>query len=149
MNVELLGAWPFKHDINGSGTIAGAGKVAETKQLPPTLVLNYMFNPQSNIRPYIGAGINYTTFFSTKTTGALAGTDMKLDDSWGAAADAGVDVDINKDWFFNASVWYMNITTTAHRRWGQDRGCGHQPLGVVRRYRHALLSLDPACLPVG
>ncbi len=113
VNVELLGALPFKHDINGAGTIAGAGKVAETKELPPTLVVNYMFNPQTNIRPYVGAGINYTTFFSTKTTGALAGTDMKLDDSWGAAADAGVDVDINKDWFFNASIWYMHITTTA------------------------------------
>jgi outer membrane protein len=113
INVELLGALPFKHDINGKGTLASAGKIAETKQLPPTLVLNYMFNPQSNIRPYVGAGLNYTTFFGTDTKGILAGTDMSLDDSWGAAADAGVDVDINKDWFFNASVWYMNISTTA------------------------------------
>lgn len=113
VNVELLGALPFKHDIKGTGSLASAGKLAETKELPPSLVFNYMFNPQSNIRPYVGAGLNYTTFFSTKTKGILAGHDMKLDDSWGAAADAGVDVDINKDWFFNASIWYMHITTTA------------------------------------
>lgn len=113
VNVELLGALPFKHDINGKGALASSGKVAETKELPPTLVFNYMFNPQSNIRPYVGAGLNYTTFFSTKTTGDLATYDMELDDSWGAAVDAGVDVDLNNDWFFNASVWYMDISTTA------------------------------------
>jgi outer membrane protein len=81
------------------------------------LVVDYVFNPQSNIRPYVGAGINFTTFFSTKSTaaldGALGATDIKLDDSWGAAAQAGVDVDLNKDWFFNASVWYMDIKTKA------------------------------------
>jgi len=113
INIELLGALPFKHDINGEGAISGAGKIAETEQLPPSLVINYMFNPQTNIRPYVGAGLNYTTFFNTDTTGALAGTDMDLEDSWGVAVDAGVDVDINKDWFFNASVWYMDISTTA------------------------------------
>lgn len=117
VNVELLGALPFKHDIKGTGVIAGLGKIGETKQLPPTLVLNYMFNPQSNIRPYVGAGINYTTFFSTKTTDSLntgldvTSSSLKLDDSWGAAVDAGVDVDLNKDWFLNASVWYIRIKT--------------------------------------
>jgi outer membrane protein len=114
INVELLGALPFKHDIKGSGTLAGLGKIAETDELPPTLVINYMFNPQTNIRPYVGAGLNYTTFFNTDTKGALAGHDMDIDDSWGAAVDAGVDVDINKDWFFNASIWYMDISTTAN-----------------------------------
>ncbi len=111
VNVELLGAVPFKHDIKGKGTTANGVKIAETKELPPTLVVDYMFNPQSNIRPYVGAGINYTTFFSTKTTGPLSGIDLNLDDSWGLAAQAGVDVDLNKDWFLNASVWYMNIKT--------------------------------------
>lgn len=113
INVELLGALPFKHDINGAGAISVAGKIAETEQLPPSLVINYMFNPQSNIRPYVGAGLNYTTFFNTDTKGVLAANDMDLEDSWGVAVDAGVDVDINKDWFFNASVWYMDISTTA------------------------------------
>jgi outer membrane protein len=114
INVELLGALPFKHDINGAGTLAGEGKIAETDQLPPSLMINYMFNPQTNIRPYVGVGLNYTTFFNTDTKGILAGTDMDLDDSWGAAAQAGIDVDLNEDWFFNASVWYMDISTTAN-----------------------------------
>ncbi len=111
VNVELLGALPFKHDIKGKGTTANGVKIAETKELPPTLMVDYMFNPKSNIRPYIGAGMNYTTFFSTKTTGPLSGIDLKLNDSWGLAAQAGVDIDLNQDLFFNASIWYMNIKT--------------------------------------
>lgn len=109
MGVELLGALPFKHDI----TYTGLDKVGETKQLPPTLILLYNFAPKSGVRPYAGIGLNYTTFFSEETTGALAGTSLKLDDSFGLAVEAGVDVDINKDWFFNASLWRMDIDTEA------------------------------------
>lgn len=87
LGVEVLAAWPFQHDIN----IAGLGRVGSTKQLPPTVSLQYHFNGQGRISPFVGAGINYTAFFSEDTTGALAGSKLKLDDSWGLAAHAGVD----------------------------------------------------------
>lgn len=109
LGVELLGALPFKHDI----THNSLGKVGETKELPPTLILLYNFAPKSGVRPYAGVGLNYTTFFSEKTSGALNGTSLKLDDSFGLAVEAGVDVDIDKDWFFNASLWRMDIDTEA------------------------------------
>jgi outer membrane protein len=109
LGVELLAALPFKHDL----THNSLGTVGETKQLPPTLLLVYNFSPASGVRPYAGIGLNYTTFFSEKTSGALAGTSLKLDDSFGLAVEAGVDVDINKDWFFNASLWRMDIDTEA------------------------------------
>lgn len=109
LGVELLGALPFEHDL----THNSLGKVGETKQVPPTLILLYNFSPKSGVRPYAGVGLNYTTFFSEKTTGALAGTSLKLDDSFGLAVEAGVDVDINKDWFFNASLWRIDIETEA------------------------------------
>ncbi len=109
VGVELLGALPFKHDLS----VTGLGKVAETKQLPPTVILLYNFSPRSGARPYAGAGVNYTRFFGVKTMNALAGTDLDLDSSTGLAVEAGVDVDIDKDWFFNASLWHINIDTTA------------------------------------
>ncbi|MDY6981170.1 MAG: OmpW family outer membrane protein [Pseudomonadota bacterium] len=108
LGLDILGATPFTHDITLNGTKAG-----ETKHLPPTVGVQYHFTPKSDVRPYVGAGINYTTFFSEETTGALAGTTLSLDDSWGLAAQVGVDVDINEDWFFNADLRYMNIETTA------------------------------------
>lgn len=109
--LELLAATPFSHDIVGTGSIAGLGKVGETKHLPPTFSVQYHFDPKASVRPYVGAGINYTTFFSEKATNTI--TSLKLDDSWGLAVQAGVDVDINKSWFFNADIRYINIESTA------------------------------------
>ncbi|GAA3551960.1 hypothetical protein GCM10022394_35290 [Zobellella aerophila] len=60
------------------------GEVAKIQHLPPTLMRQYYFgNAQSQLRPYIGAGINYTTFFDEEGRGALSNTDVELDDSWG------------------------------------------------------------------
>lgn len=116
VGVELLAAWPFSHDIKPTGTLPGLGvtsTVAETDQLPPTVTLQWHFAPSSNIRPYVGAGLNYTTFFNTSTSGALTNVGLNLDSSWGLAGEAGVDIDINNDWFVSGQVWYMDIDTEA------------------------------------
>lgn len=113
LGLEVLGATPFKHDIEGAGALAGVGKVGETKHLPPIVSVNWHFQPQSNIRPYVGAGINYTYFFDEKGAGPLANESLSLDNSWGLAAQAGVDFDINPNWFANASIRYAKISTTA------------------------------------
>jgi len=107
LGFEVLAAWPFEHDITVDGT-----KVGSTKQLPPTFSLQYYFNPTSKLRPYVGAGINYTTFFSSSTVDGLGG-DLSLDDSFGLAAQIGVDYDINEKWFVNADIRYISIETTA------------------------------------
>lgn len=113
LGVGLLAAWPFEHDIDATGTIAALGTVGETKHLPPTVTLQWYFTPGSNVRPYVGAGINYTNFFSEDAKGALAGHSLKLDDSWGLALEAGVDIDINNNWFVSGQVWYLDIDTEA------------------------------------
>ncbi len=87
VGIEVLAALPFKHDIN----IDGLGRVGSTKHLPPVVSIQYHFNSKGKVSPFLGAGINYTTFFSEDTTGALAGSKLKLEDSWGLAAHAGID----------------------------------------------------------
>ncbi len=69
--------------------------------------------PQSTVRPYVGVGLNYTFFWDEKTTGALSGTKLDLDTSWGVAGELGVDIDIAPNWFMNAVVSYMDIDTKA------------------------------------
>lgn len=112
IGVGVLGAWPFEHDIKGRGVLAGAGTVAEAKHLPPTVTLQYHFAPQAEVRPFVGAGFNYTRFFSEKTRG-LGGASIDLDDSWGWALEAGVDVDIADAWALSGQLWYIAIDTTA------------------------------------
>ncbi|EGR0658564.1 outer membrane protein OmpW [Vibrio cholerae] len=120
ISFEVLAATPFSHKI--STDLLGLGDIAETKHLPPTFMVQYYFGEaNSTFRPYVGAGLNYTTFFdeSFNGTGSSATlTDLKLDDSWGLAANAGVDYMLNDSWFLNASVWYANIETTATYKYG-------------------------------
>lgn len=86
LGLEVLAALPFQHDID----VVGVGKVGSTKHLPPTVSLQYHFG-QGKVKPFVGLGVNYTTFFSTKTAGPIAGTKLKLSDSWGLAGHVGVD----------------------------------------------------------
>lgn len=105
--VELLAATPFSHDVS-----MGGGEVANVKHLPPTLVAQYYFgNAQSKVRPYVGAGVNYTFFFDEEGLGGLSGADVKADDSWGLAAQAGIDMNVTDKLFVNASAWVMDIDT--------------------------------------
>ncbi|AEF55703.1 OmpW family outer membrane protein [Marinomonas posidonica] len=108
LGLEVLAATPFTHDVS----TRDLGKVAEVSHLPPSFMAQYYFGEaNSQIRPYIGAGLNYTIFFDEEGKGDLAGTDVSLDNSLGLAAQVGVDVTFAENWFANASVWYMDINT--------------------------------------
>lgn len=109
--VELLAATPFSHRV----TTAGLGEVATLKHLPPTLMAQYYFGQaNSKLRPYVGVGVNYTTFFNEKGKGALANTEVKVDDSWGIAGQIGIDADLEDNWFANASFWMIDIDADVH-----------------------------------
>lgn len=115
--LELLGALPFEHRIDGTGALEGV-KIGHTEQLPPTLMLHYAPSLSESFQPYIGAGMNYTTFFREKTSAELdaalaADTDLSLSDSTGLAVEVGVDVPIGNGLLFNLSVWNIDIDTVA------------------------------------
>ncbi|HVJ39415.1 MAG TPA: OmpW family outer membrane protein [Stenotrophomonas sp.] len=105
LGIEVLAALPFKHDIN----IAGLGRVGSTKQLPPVVSIQYHFNGQGKVSPFVGAGVNYTMFFSEDTRGALQGSKLKLGDSWGLAAHAGVDFAVAKNGSLRVDARWIDI----------------------------------------
>lgn len=118
IGVELLAATPFRHKIGTAAT----GDIATVHHLPPTLMAQWYFGDSSSkLRPYVGVGVNYTTFFDEgfndngKETGL---SDLSLKDSPGAAGQVGMDYLINRDWLINMSVWYMDIDTTASYKMG-------------------------------
>jgi len=108
--VELiLGVTP--HDVSAIDTIAGDIDLGDVTLLPPTLTLQYHFNPDGDFRPYIGAGVNFTHFFNEDLPGGSALSTIEYDQSFGYALQAGVDIPINDTWFFNADVKYVDIDT--------------------------------------
>ncbi|NDK38013.1 OmpW family protein [Pseudoxanthomonas gei] len=107
LGIEVLAALPFKHDI----AIDGLGTVGSTRHLPPTVSLQYHFNSAGTVSPFVGAGINYTTFFSEESRGALAGDRLKLGDSWGLAAHAGLDFKVGERGAVRVDVRWADIDT--------------------------------------
>jgi len=104
VGIELLAAWPFEHDIKSNGT-----KIGQVKHLPPTLSLQYHFTNSSPVTPFLGAGINYTTFTEDKAVGPLAGNSLSVDDSWGLALHAGIDYAISPTGSLRADVRWIDI----------------------------------------
>ena len=106
--IQLLAALPFEHDID-----IGGANLASTKHLPPTLTANYHFIKNSKVNAYFGVGLNATLFFEEDTRGAIAGAELELDTSYGAAAVFGIDFTINDKWFVGGDLRYFDIDTDA------------------------------------
>lgn len=114
VGIELLAAIPFHHDIT---LTAANGRTidAKTQHLPPTLSVQYHFdgyNMPMNVKPFVGVGVNYTTFFKER----IYSDDfekLELDDSFGVAGHIGVDIPFNATESFRIDARYMDIKTDA------------------------------------
>jgi len=121
IGMELLAATPFQHKVGLQST----GTIAEVKQLPPSLMAQYYFGDrQDKLRPYLGVGINYTTFYDAdfNQTGRDAGlSDLSVKDSWGVATQAGLEYNRDDNWLINMSVWWMDIDTEVKFKAGGEQ----------------------------
>ncbi|ATG42903.1 outer membrane protein [Phaeobacter piscinae] len=102
IGIELLAASPFEHDISLNGAYT-----ATTKHLPPTLSVNYHFPTQTQFKPFVGIGINYTTFFEESSPAGV----ISLEDSVGLALNLGADWQISDRGALRVNVRYMDIET--------------------------------------
>lgn len=117
LGLELILA-TTKHSISGrSGTTGSIGKLATTWVLPPTLTAQYHFAPAGHVRPYLGAGINYSIFWNENASdgleAAVGKTNVQLSNSFGWALQAGTDIDLTKTLFLNLDIKYIDMRTTA------------------------------------
>lgn len=122
VGIELLAATPFSHSVGIKGSPAGVdalnGKLGDIKHLPPTLsVVYYPLDSSSAFKPYIGAGINYTWFFDESVASSAEAkgfNGLSLSNSWGWAAQVGMDYMLTENLMLNAQVRYIDIETTGY-----------------------------------
>ena len=104
--VEAIAA-VTKHTVRNSV----AGTVSSVWLLPPTITAQYHFDPNGPIRPYVGAGVNYTVFYDAHS--ALPGIGFK--NSFGWALQAGADVPVGDGpYFLNFDVKKVFLGTHVH-----------------------------------
>ncbi len=76
--------------------------------LPPTLTVQYHFTGFELVKPYVGAGVNYTIFYGVDN-GAAGSVDYE--DSFGVAFQAGIDVKLTEHFWFNVDVKKLILST--------------------------------------
>ena len=118
-NVELALGVPPTHDIalklnnpNLTGSMQALNNQigSQVRQVASTVFVNYKFLDASNaLRPFVGAGINYTRFdkaYSNAAGNALNGgtTSISLEDSIGLALQAGLAWRLSSQWSLSAAL---------------------------------------------
>ncbi|MBX3627211.1 MAG: OmpW family protein [Rhizobacter sp.] len=121
---ELILTYPQKHTLKSGGT-----EIGSLKHLPPTLTVQYHFTQLGTVKPYLGAGVNYTRFSAVKLP---AGVDIERN-SFGLAVQAGLDVAVAKNVYLNFDVKKVQIRT--------DVSSGGTTLGTFK--------VDPLLVGVG
>jgi outer membrane protein len=126
LGVELI-LGTSRHQVTSS-----LGNLGGVNVLPPTLMLQYHMNHQGSIRPYVGAGVNYTYFYNNGLN--VGGQPISITNhSFGPAVQAGVDVQVTKSVFVNADIKKIWMRT--------DASLGGAPLGR--------LDIDPVVVGLG
>ncbi|PXW99192.1 outer membrane protein [Sphaerotilus hippei] len=123
---ELILTVPQKQKVYSS---AHGGQIGTLKHLPPTLTAQYHFTGFGPVKPYLGAGVNYTRFSSVNLP---AGFSIEKN-SFGLALQAGVDFALTKTVSFNIDVKKVQIRT--------DLSAGGTNLGTIK--------VDPTLIGMG
>lgn len=119
IGLELLAATPFSHKIKASAYVndkelVNLGDAVKLKQLPPSLYLQYYFlDKDAGSRPYLGLGLNYTRFFNAKSLRPEV-TELNVKKhSFAPIVNAGIDIKLTDNVYWNTSMWYTQIKTKA------------------------------------
>ncbi len=106
--VEVI-AGTTQHTVTARGPTTEV-KVKETWVLPPVVTLQYHFAPAGKVSPYVGAGVNYMIFYNGSDKNNFA---LDIDDGFGFALQAGVDLATSGPWSANLDVKKVFFETDA------------------------------------
>ena len=95
-----------KHDVKVGNDEVSLGSV---RLLPPTVTLQYHFYPTKSLKPYVGAGLNYTIFYSVDEGSVVKGLDY--DNAVGFALQGGLDYMLNDKYFLNFDIKKLFLKT--------------------------------------
>lgn len=103
-----------RHDVKAVNTALGTVDLGKITHFPPTVTAKYHFTQFGALKPYVGAGVNYTHFFDESVPAGGPVTRISYDDSFGPALQAGADYSLGDHWsvFADARKIWINTDVT-------------------------------------
>jgi outer membrane protein len=121
------------HNANVSNSALGNVDLGNVTLLPPTVNLQYHFNPAGKIRPYVGAGLNYTVFFNEHAGSGAVVNKVEYKNSIGYSFQAGVDYALTDKISLNLDVKKLLLDTDV----------------TVNNAIHSSVDIDPLLIGIG
>lgn len=127
--------------VKGAGSLTAlapplTGTLGKVKYGPAVLSATYRLLDSGPVRPYVGAGVNYTVVLESPD-GDL--NQLEAKSAWGSVLQAGFDVPVGERWSFFVDVRKVWVKTTAT---GVVGALGGAPA-------RASLKLDPLLVHLG
>ena len=110
VSVELL-CCVATRDVQAINTSLGTVDLGKVSHFPPTVTAKYRWTDFGAFQPYVGAGVNYTTFYDDELPAGGPVTSIDYDDSWGGALQVGFDYKLDDHWAINVDVRKIWIST--------------------------------------
>lgn len=120
-SVEVPIGTGFKHDIIGSGAIAGVGRIGTVRALPVTVFAQYRFlEPTARFRPYAMLGLTYVYHYGEQGSAALngvnpanppGGTQLDVASRFGLTPGVGMTLSFDQQFFIDAH-WARSFLKT-------------------------------------
>lgn len=107
---RFLAGVPPKTTLTGKGALAGTGTLGKVTYGPAALTLTYKLLDSGPIRPYIGAGINYTIVFKSED-GFISNLDVNS--AFGSVAQIGAEMPLEGGWSVSLDARKIFLKTKA------------------------------------
>ena len=107
---RLLAGIPPTTTLSGTGALASAGTLGKVNYGPAAATLTYHLLNEGMLRPYVGAGLNYTIVFKSED-GFISNLDARS--AFGSVLQLGVDMPLDSTWTLSADARKIFLKTKA------------------------------------
>lgn len=127
---RLLAGIPPTTTLSGAGSLSSAGTLGKVTYGPAVLSATYKLLDSGPVRPYVGAGVNYTIVFKSED-GFISSLDARS--AWGSVLQIGAEMPLDARW---------TVALDARKIFLKTRATGTLP-AMGGAAAHADVKLDP------
>jgi outer membrane protein len=107
---RLLAGIPPTTTLTGTGALAGTGTLGKVTYGPAVATATFNLLTEGPVRPYLGAGLNYTIVFKSQD-GFIANLDARS--AFGTVLQAGLDMPLSERWTLSLDARKIFLKTQA------------------------------------